>query len=159
MIGSDCTVYIDDGAINVRVGAIIKKDNKLLLAGNDYDDYLYSIGGRIQFGESSEEAIVREVFEETGCLMEIDHLGFVHENFYYAELEGKKRMVYEICYYFYMKIPEVFEPVCNSVTHRNDKEYLKWVSVDIDEKIFPDFFRTDIDETCKEVKYRFSDDR
>lgn len=65
-MGSDCTVEIDEGFINVRVGAIIMKDGKFLMAGNDKDDFLYSVGGRVKFGETSEQAVMREVFEETG---------------------------------------------------------------------------------------------
>lgn len=45
---------------------------------------LYSVGGHIQFGETAEEAVAREVFEETGVKLEIDHLGFIHENFFYG---------------------------------------------------------------------------
>lgn len=52
-MGSDCTVEIDEGFINVRVGAIIMKDGKFLMAGNDKDDFLYSVGGRVKYGETS----------------------------------------------------------------------------------------------------------
>ena len=69
-MASDCTVAIDNGYINIRVGAIIMKGNKFLMVGNQKDEYLYSVGGRIQFGESAEEAVVREVFEETGVRLD-----------------------------------------------------------------------------------------
>ena len=75
-MASDCTVAIDNGYINIRVGAIIMKGNKFLMVGNQKDEYLYSVGGRIQFGESAEEAVVREVFEGTGVRLEVDRLGF-----------------------------------------------------------------------------------
>ena len=52
-MASDCTVAIDNGYINIRVGAIIMKGNKFLMVGNQKDEYLYSVGGRIQFGESA----------------------------------------------------------------------------------------------------------
>ena len=52
-MASDCTVAIDNGFINIRVGAIIMKGNKFLMVGNQKDDYLYSVGGRIQFGKSA----------------------------------------------------------------------------------------------------------
>ena len=62
----DMTVPCEEGIINIRVGAIIMKNGKLLMVGNDvHPEYLYSVGGRIKFGETSEEAIVREVFEES----------------------------------------------------------------------------------------------
>lgn len=33
------------------------KDGKVLMAGNERVDYLYSVGGRIKFGETAEAAI------------------------------------------------------------------------------------------------------
>lgn len=42
-MGSDCTVSIDNGYINLRVGVIIMKNGKFLMVGNQKDDYLYSV--------------------------------------------------------------------------------------------------------------------
>lgn len=80
-MNKDMSVVCNDGIINIRSGAIIMKDRKLLMVGNNRD-YLYSVGGRLKFGETAEEAVRREVFEETGVKMEIDRLGFVHENYF-----------------------------------------------------------------------------
>ena len=69
-MGSDCTVEIDEGYINIRVGAIIMKDDKFLMVGNENYDYLYSVGGRIKFGETAEDmelkcnSVTDENFEE-----------------------------------------------------------------------------------------------
>ena len=60
----DMTVPCEDGLINLRVGAIIMKNGKILMVGNNRAEYLYSVGGRIKFGETSEEAVVREWIEE-----------------------------------------------------------------------------------------------
>ena len=76
----DLCVKLDEGVLNIRVGAIILKEGKFLMAGNERFPHLYSVGGRIKFGETAEEAVVREVFEETGVEMEVDRLGFIHEN-------------------------------------------------------------------------------
>ena len=59
------------------------------MVGNERADYLYSVGGRIRFGETAEEAVRWEVYEETGVRMEIDRLGFVHENFLWGTLEKR----------------------------------------------------------------------
>ena len=67
-MSSDMTVAYDKGLINIRVGAIIMKNSRFLMVGNGRTDYLYSVGGRIKFGETAEEAIVREVQEETGIM-------------------------------------------------------------------------------------------
>ena len=61
----DMNVPCEDGRVNIRVGAIIMKNNKILMVGNEArPEYLYSVGGRIKFGETSEEAVVREVLSE-----------------------------------------------------------------------------------------------
>ena len=85
-MGSDMTVRVDDSMINLRVGAIITKGDQVLMVKNTRDDWYYSVGGRIQVGETSEQAIVREVREELDISMEIDRLGFIHENYFYGTL-------------------------------------------------------------------------
>ena len=73
----DMCVRCGEGVINIRVGAIIIKEDKILMVKNNRDDYYYSVGGRIQFGETAEQAVKREVKEELGFEMEIDRLGFI----------------------------------------------------------------------------------
>jgi NUDIX domain-containing protein len=159
-MGSDCTIPIDDGLLNIRVGAIICRGNEFLMMENDKDPFLYSVGGRVKFGETAQEAIVREVLEETGTQMEIDRLGFVHENYFYLDEPGREnQVVYEISFYFYMKMPEDFSPVCESFTGSNHKERLVWLTMDGDEKIYPEFFRTELKQPCGFVKHMCTDDR
>ena len=156
----DMCVACDDGILNIRVGAIIMQDGKILMVGNDRADYLYSVGGRIQFGETAEEAVVREVFEETGVKMEIDRLGFVHENYFYGDAPSKQgRLVYEISLYFYMKVLREFAPASVSFTEDNSKEYLRWISLDENGKMYPEFFRTELRNPVNTVKYFVTDGR
>lgn len=156
----DMCVACDDGILNIRVGAIIMQDGKLLMVGNERADYLYSVGGRIQFGETAEEAVVREVLEETGVKMEIGRLGFVHENYFYGDAPSKQgKLVYEISLFFYMKVPHDFAPVSVSFTEDNSKEYLRWVSLDENGKMYPEFFRTELRNPTDVVKYFVTDGR
>ncbi len=156
----DMSVPCGSGAINIRVGAIILKDGRFLMVRNDLSDYFYSVGGRIKFGETAEEAILREVLEETGVKMEIDHLGFVMENYFIGDSPAKMgKDIYELGFYFYMKVPENFEPVCGSITEDGQTEYLEWVSPDEPRTIFPAFFRTELDINDRTVKHRVKDDR
>ena len=156
----DMCVACDDGILIIRVGAIIMQDGKILMVGNDRADYLYSVGGRIQFGETAEEAVVREVFEETGVKMEIDRLGFVHENYFYGDAPSKQgRLVYEISLYFYMKVLRDFAPASVSFTEDNSKEYLRWISLDENGKMYPEFFRTELRNPVNTVKYFVTDGR
>ena len=73
-MSKDMTVQCDNGLINIRVGAIILKDGKFLMVGNHIrPEYLYSVGGRIKFGETAKEAVIREVYEETGLHLRSAH--------------------------------------------------------------------------------------
>ena len=153
-MNKDLCVPVDGGVVNIRVGAIIMKDGKFLMAGNERFDHLYSVGGRIKFGETAEEAVIREVFEETGVKMEIDRLGFIHENFFLGDIGVKlNQIIYEISFFFYMKVPEDFEPVCMSFTEEQDKEFLEWMSADDERTYYPEFFRTELAEPVDYVKH------
>lgn len=153
-MSNDLCVKMDDGILNIRVGAIIMKNEKFLMVENDRFDHMYSVGGRIKFGETAEEAVIREVFEETGVKMEIDRLGFIHENFFPGDsLRKSGNIVHEISFFFYMKVPENFEPVCYSFTEDGDKERLVWIGADHPKKYYPEFFKTELAVPSEKVKH------
>ena len=159
-MGRDITLKCDDGFINIRVGAIIMKDGRFLMTGNNREDYLYSVGGRIKFGETAKEAVIREVYEETGVKMEIDRLGFVHENCFYGDAPSNMgKPIYEISFFFYMKVPDDFEPVSESFTDDGSEEYLKWVTFDEERTIYPQFFREELKNPQYTVKHMVTDER
>ena len=159
-MNKDMCVACDNGILNIRVGAIIMKDGKILMVGNERANYLYSVGGRIKFGETAEVAIVREVFEETGIKMEIDRLGFVYENYFYGDAPSNLgKLIYEISFFFYMKVPSDFAPISESFTEDNSKEHLKWVSLDEDIKMYPEFFRKELKNPTDTVKHFIKDER
>lgn len=156
----DMCVPCDDGILNIRAGAIIMKDGKVLMVGNERVDYLYSVGGRIKFGETAEAAIVREVFEETGVKMDIDRLGFVHENYFYGDTPANLgKLIYEISLFFYMKVPSNFAPISEGFTEGSSKEHLRWVSPDENIKMYPEFFGTKLKNPTDVVKYFVTDER
>ena len=157
---TDMTVPCADGLINIRVGAIIIKDGKFLMVGNERADYLYSVGGRIKFGETAEEAVIREVKEETGITMEVDRLGFIHENYFYGDAPSNEgKLIYEISYFFYMKVPDGFEPVASDFTEDNCKEKLMWVTPDEPAVIYPEFFRNELSRPGNTLKHFVTDER
>ncbi len=157
---ADMTVPCGEGLINLRAGAIIMRDGKFLMVTNGKSDYLYSVGGRIKFGETAEEAVVREVYEETGARLEIDRLGFVHENYFYGDSPSNMgKLIYELVFFYYMKVPEDFEPKCAAETSDGFEERLCWISPDDPVKFYPDFFRTELKNPETTVKHSVNDER
>ncbi len=156
----DMTVSCGEGIINIRAGAIILKNGRFLMVGNDRNTYLYSVGGRVQFGETAEEAVVREVLEETGVRMEVDRLGFVHENYFPGDAPSNSgRLIYEISFFFYMKTPDDFEPLCESLADGNAREFLKWVTPEDQAVMYPSFFRTELQHPVREIRHFVTDER
>ncbi|MBQ8573164.1 MAG: NUDIX domain-containing protein [Ruminococcus sp.] len=153
-MNNDLCVKTEDGILNIRVGAIIMRGDEFLMVENNRDEHMYSVGGRIKFGETAEEAVVREVFEETGVEMEVDRLGFIHENFFPGDSLAKKgNIVHEISFFFYMKVPEDFEPVCMSFTEDGVKEHLVWINADHKKRYYPEFFGAELKSPSPEVKH------
>ncbi len=156
---TDMTVPCDAGIINLRVGAISMRGGKFLMVENQRD-YLYSVGGRIKFGETAEEAVLREVEEETGVRMEIDRLGFIHENYFYGDGPSNwGKLIYEISFYFYMTVPDDFSLRADSLTEDGSQEHLRWIAPDDGRVYYPDFFRTELVHPEQTVKHFLNDER
>lgn len=68
--------------VKTTVGCIIEKDGKILLALRNHEpfkDYWCLPGGHIDFGEPPEDAIKREIKEETGLDIEPKFFGYYNE--------------------------------------------------------------------------------
>ncbi len=156
-MGQDMTLPCGDGYVNIRVGAIIMKDGKVLMATDDRVDHYYSVGGRIQFGETAEEAVVREVEEETGVRLEIDRPGFIHQNYFISDIQAKRgKLIYELAIYYYMKVPEDLSPKPSGA---EQNEHIEWVSLDTKKKLYPEFFRTELLKPQSGIKLFTNDER
>lgn len=71
-----------DGQFNYRVAAVIVRGDEVLLQVIGAQDYWCLPGGRVDFGESGEEAMRREIIEEIGQEPRIERLLWVVENLY-----------------------------------------------------------------------------
>ena len=139
---TDCTFKTENGRFNYRVGAIILNKSKLLMAYNRSFNQYYTVGGRVKLHESSEEAVIREIYEETGVKAEIDRLGFVQENFFKIE----SAPYHELSFFYYIK---PFDPALinyDSIKCDGDTEELRWVDINDlpDGEFYPEFFRTEL---------------
>jgi ADP-ribose pyrophosphatase YjhB (NUDIX family) len=102
------------------------------------------VGGGVHLGERAEDAVVREVYEETGERYEIDRLAFIHENFFTGTktMAGESVRCHEVALYFLMKPRGVITFRARSVAMGDVPERMVWLPVDrlSDYKAFPAFF-------------------
>ena len=156
----NCRYDRGDDRFSYRVGAIIIEDGAALLATNDSADYYYSIGGGVHFGETSRDAVLREVKEETGVDYEIDRLAFVHENFFMEKCGVHKgKRFHELSLYYLMK-PRGTRVIDSDSYCSNGREYLKWVPLEKIKslKVFPDFYAEKLGNLPEDVQALVSRD-
>ncbi|MGN1091578.1 MAG: NUDIX hydrolase [Alphaproteobacteria bacterium] len=143
MLNEDvCFQTKDNRRFRLRAAAIIIEDGCVLFATNDSEHYYYSIGGGVHLGETMENAVLREVYEETGIHYEIDRLAFIQENFFKRD-DGmlKGLSCHEITFFFLMKSKGSQELNSNSVSH-GFKEHMCWLPIDrlSEYEAYPMFF-------------------
>jgi ADP-ribose pyrophosphatase YjhB (NUDIX family) len=133
----------------------------VLFAGNEREDYLYSIGGAIHHGETAEEAVKREVFEETGVEYEIDRLAVIHENFFNDDSGSHKGLdCHEIAFYFLMKPRGSKELFSESYT-QGVRETMHWIPVgELGRyKAFPSFMKDYLQSQHDGIEHIVTDER
>ncbi|NEU04857.1 NUDIX hydrolase [Clostridium senegalense] len=137
----DCGFTGENGWFRYRAAAIIVENGCVLFAKNQLENYYYSIGGGVHLGEKAEEAVKREVLEETGVAYEVEKLVFIHENFFdgTGTLDGVR--CHEIAFYFLMKPRGTQELNSNSYT-QGVREYMHWLPIKNlkDYVAYPGFF-------------------
>lgn len=157
----DCGFTKENNWFRYRAAAIIVEDECVLFAGNEKEDYLYSIGGGVHMGEKAEDAVVREVFEETGVHYEIDRLAVIHENFFYENVGDQKELdCHEISFYFLMKPRGIKELHSDSYTC-GVREEMHWIPVkDLDQyKAFPSFMKDYLSIEHSGIEHIITDER
>lgn len=122
----DIRIIVDGVKLNVRSGIIIIKDNKILLHKNDNKDNYCLPGGGVHFLESSEEAIIREVKEETGLDIKVENCVSTIENMF--EHDGIK--FHEI--YFIYRGSFVDDIDTSKVIENIEGKPIKYGFVDLD---------------------------
>ena len=140
-----CFQTNDNKRFRLRAAAIIIEDNSVLFATNASEKYYYSVGGAIEINETAEDAIKREVFEETGIAYEIDRLAFIQENFFKRDDGMLKGLdCHEITFFFLMKSRGSKQLNSHSKTLNNTiDETMEWLPIDKLEnyEAYPKFFR------------------
>ncbi len=154
MMEYDCGFTKEDNWFRYRAAAIIIEDGCVLLVGNEKEDYLYSVGGGVHMNETAEDAVIREVFEETGVHYQIDRLAVINENFWNGNGAYDKGLhCHEISLYFLMKPRGTKELNDRSYTRFGDREIMHWIPIDeLDKyKAFPTFLKDYLLSESKDI--------
>lgn len=133
MITNDVSFQTTDNKrFRLRAAAIFVENNRALFATNEAKDYYYPIGGAVELGESTEQAVIREVLEETGIRARIDRLVFVQENFFIRDDGTAKGLnCHEITFFFLMKPIEKSNLSGHSFISNNTfVEHTEWIPID-----------------------------
>lgn len=84
----DLTLLVDDTVLNIRVAILVETPAGFVFEKHK-SGYLFVLGGRVKINETSEEAALREVFEELGLKdLKLDLISII-ENFFSVD-NGKK---------------------------------------------------------------------
>jgi ADP-ribose pyrophosphatase YjhB (NUDIX family) len=88
------------GVFQLRVAAVAIRDGYVLLHRAESDTFWALPGGRAEVGETSTEALEREMLEETGTRVRIERMLWVVENFFRLP-----ELVHEVGLYFLITMP------------------------------------------------------
>ncbi len=121
----------DKNWFRVRACAVIVRDDKILMCKNAVDDYYYSVGGAVEHGEKIEDAVVREVFEETGVQLTIDRLLFIHQNYFRGDFSWCDKgdlNCHEIAFYFLMQDTGQ-QLISSNISSEGKTEMTVWLAI------------------------------
>lgn len=122
----DVKIKSEVGNFKMRVAGLVIKEEKLLTV-NICDNGFYCLpGGHVHLGESSAEAIEREIKEEVNLTCKSKRLLAIIENFF-----GK---THEVCYYYVISPNEDIEVKDYSIVENDEGELknleFKWIALD-----------------------------
>lgn len=158
----DCGFTKENNWFRYRAAAIIVEEGHVLFVGNASENYYYSVGGGVQMNETAEEAVVREVFEETGVHYEVDRLAVIHENFWVGNGAHDRGLhCHELAFYYLMKPRGSRELQSNSYTRFADKEEMHWLPIaELDKyKHYPTFLKSYLESEQDGVVHIITDGR
>ncbi len=99
----DICIKLDNNRVfNYRTCAVIINEKRLLVLKDNHANYYYLPGGRVQFGETAENALLRELKEELNITPTIVRPLFLNQSFFNEDVI--KKDFHEICIYFLVDI-------------------------------------------------------
>ena len=139
----------NDYNFKFRVSGLVIRNNKLLLVDMDNSGFLCLPGGYVELGETTEEAVKRELVEEIGKKVIIKKYLGVVENYFINKFSKK---IHEISFYYTMDFVDNVLEQNDFTLIENDKGHnikldFKWINlneidkIDIRPKFLKDLFK------------------
>ena len=153
----DISFNQENQKFNYRVCAMIISENRLLAMHDERSPYFYLPGGRVKMGETAEQAVVREIWEEIGVTLKIARPLWLNQAFFTEDVDGIR--YHELCIYFLIDISntDLLERG-NSFTLTEGKHThtFEWLAFDSlkDEYFYPIFLKKQIFDLPKTFTIR-----
>ena len=132
---------------NYRVCAMMIFDGKILAMHDERSPYYYLPGGRVEIGETAENAVIREIQEELGITPKIIRPLWLNQAFFTEDVDNLH--YHELCIYFLMDITDTDllargEKFTANEGHRT--HIFEWLEFDRlkNEYFYPLFLKRDI---------------
>lgn len=100
MINEDLLLKTDNGLFSYRIAGVLIRDGKILISRALGDTAYAFPGGHVTFGETSQEALIREFKEEMGADISIERLLWVQENFWKWDTND----CHQLCLYYMIRL-------------------------------------------------------
>lgn len=148
----DFRTVVGNQSFGVRATGLLVKDEKLFLVKAPEGNY-YTLGGVIQLGETTEEAVQREMKEEIGIDVEVGSLAFIVEN----QFTLQEKSYYQI-EFLYIVTP-LSNPAPN-LEEGNSIRQCEWVAFADLEKLDlnPAFLKTELAKWDGQLKHFMNKD-
>lgn len=127
-----------------KIGGILLKNKKLLISRSKNKDFFIAPGGKIEKNESVKSALVRELKEELGIIVEKDSL----EKFgtFYDSAAGKEKVILKMDVF-------IVERWRGEIIPSNEIEEVRWIDSNYSQKIkIGSIFQHQVIPKSKELK-------
>lgn len=131
----------EEGICHARVAGVCLQDGRLLVQ-NDGSSCAIP-GGHLRFGETTEEALIREFQEEMGIKIVCKRLLWTEENFWH----WRDKKAHNLGYYYLIQLPEgCVGPKAGTLMKDNGNIFFDWLPIcELDRvEIYPEFLKTEL---------------
>lgn len=125
---NDVSFMINEIKFNYRVAAIFEYKDKLLIQKSEKDSFFSLIGGKVEIGESTIDALKREIKEELNYEIKEKKSSLirVYENFF----KYNNNKYHELLYIYIIKLDSDDILVNKEEISCIDKDYVKFIWID-----------------------------